>query len=353
MDLRPISGIVDEAVVGRDPVRVVPAVHVDAQELAEQRARILAAAERVAAAAAIAHADEEVPLGIERDRAAVVVREGLRDAQEDPLPGRVRARVGDGELAHDRRGVLGRRVVHEESRIVREVRVEGEPEQPLLPAGPDLRGDVEVGLRSDRARRVDDPDRPLLLDDVELGRAVPGGRDVDRLRETFGEWLQADGDVAGVGAEHLAAARDGDEDDRDEHREHRDQDEARAASEARLTGRRAPPRHGRRGSRTEQLRIGHRVAREAIDDPWRHVGHPAQLRDHRRHHERPEVVVGQHAQARGRLPRCSPRSGPGGRRHATSARRLRNRRTACRSRSPVRASGMPDTVAASAADMPR
>ena len=48
-------------------------------------------------------------------------------------PGRVRASVAAmGNSLADRRGVLGRRVVHEESRVVREVRVEGEPEQPLL-----------------------------------------------------------------------------------------------------------------------------------------------------------------------------------------------------------------------------
>src|SRR5439155_7220287 len=59
-DLRPVARLAGERVVGRDPVwlgRPGIGAHVDAQELAEQGVEALPVALRIAAGAAVAHAD--------------------------------------------------------------------------------------------------------------------------------------------------------------------------------------------------------------------------------------------------------------------------------------------------------
>ncbi len=71
-------------VVPRNGVGLAP-IDVDSQDLAEQLVGILGAVLRIAARAAIAHADVEETIRSERNHAAIVVGVGLRDGQEDPL----------------------------------------------------------------------------------------------------------------------------------------------------------------------------------------------------------------------------------------------------------------------------
>ena len=80
----------------------VARVHVDPQQLAQQRVESLAHVERVAARPAIAGADVEVAVGPEGDPAAVVIGEGLRDLEQDldvARIGDVRIVVADAVLA--------------------------------------------------------------------------------------------------------------------------------------------------------------------------------------------------------------------------------------------------------------
>ena len=67
-------------IVRRDRVllpRSEGAVHVDPQDLAEQRLQVLSVALRIALAAAVAQADVEEPVGPESELAAIVVVERL------------------------------------------------------------------------------------------------------------------------------------------------------------------------------------------------------------------------------------------------------------------------------------
>ena len=73
---------VDERVVGRNVITggsLVGDVDVDAQHLAEQLIRVLRVVLRIVAAAAVAHADVEIAVRAEREMAAVVIGERLRD----------------------------------------------------------------------------------------------------------------------------------------------------------------------------------------------------------------------------------------------------------------------------------
>ncbi len=86
VDLRSPVGVAREAVVGRDDVG--PAVvHVQAQQLAEQRPVVQAVAVRVVAGAAVAGADDEHAVRVEGQHAALVRRVDLRDDEQRPLGG--------------------------------------------------------------------------------------------------------------------------------------------------------------------------------------------------------------------------------------------------------------------------
>jgi hypothetical protein len=160
-------------------------VHVDAQQLAEQRPGVLRAVVGIADAARVADAGVQVAVGPELESpAAVRVVERVRD-HEDDLRRRgvrdVRVPGGDG-VARDRHRARRRQVVHvvhvEES-VARVVRVEVHREQPLLVLVGHERGDVEKRRRVVGAVLVD-LDDALLRDDEQPARAVVGHGDVER-----------------------------------------------------------------------------------------------------------------------------------------------------------------------------
>ena len=137
---------------------------------------------RITLAAPIAGPEVQVAVGPEPERAAAVVELGLLELEHDPLRRRVGAvRVAriDPILAEDVRvieagggGSQRRPVVDEEPPVGREVRVEGEAEQPALVvvgiSGTTF-ADIEEWLAAqgpvaqdrDRASLVDDERRPL------------------------------------------------------------------------------------------------------------------------------------------------------------------------------------------------
>ncbi len=167
-DLGPGALAAHERVVGRDPVGPAPArPRVDPEDLAEQGVQRLAVAEGVAAAAAVAEGDVEAAVGPEGELAAVVVAERVVEVEDRAL------RAGVGPLATH--GQLGDLVVAVPVAVgqvqVAAVGREGQPQQPLLPAGGDLPGDVDHRGRVELAA-ADRPHPPHLLDQVQ--RAVPG-----------------------------------------------------------------------------------------------------------------------------------------------------------------------------------
>ena len=135
-----------ERIGRRDCVGLLP-VHIDAQHLSEQRVEVLAVSMRIAAAAAVAHADVEKTVGAEGDPSAVVVRERLIDAEQR------RGRVGKGHVRivghavlDDLRVAVDVGVVDEEAAVLRVAGMEGEAEQALLVAAAHEIADVEKGL---------------------------------------------------------------------------------------------------------------------------------------------------------------------------------------------------------------
>ncbi len=201
-DLGPGARIVGERVVRRDGVGRSGAVggsRPDAEELAQERRPALAVAERVAARAAVAGGDVQVAVGPEVDVAAVVVRERLVDLEEDPLAagvGLVRCRRRDAERRHHGVPVeVG--VVHEQPRVGREVRGEGQPEQAALAARQDPLADVEERW-IDQQPVPDDPDPARLLDDEQATAAVAGIDRGQRAVEPADDGLEADAQLRRV-----------------------------------------------------------------------------------------------------------------------------------------------------------
>ena len=152
--------------------------------------RILRAIAGIVAAAAVAHADVEVAVGAEAQRAAVVIRERLRDRQDDSLRTSASARfaiAGADAIRRDhRRAVAGARVVDVEPAVGRVLRMKREAQQAALAAGDDqpprCRG---TAWRATHAV-AQDADGSALLDDEEAAAAVAGMRDVDGRREPAG-----------------------------------------------------------------------------------------------------------------------------------------------------------------------
>jgi hypothetical protein len=148
-------------------------------------------------APAVAGADVEVPVRPEGELAAVVVRlVRVGDPQETSLGGRgaVGVRAAPAVLGDDQRAARVR-VVDVET-PVRPVRgVEGQAQEPSLPAARDPRLDVEEGRREERSGLRDDPDPASLLDHEQAARAVAGVGERDRLREpgSHGDEAQGDG----------------------------------------------------------------------------------------------------------------------------------------------------------------
>ena len=171
----------------------VPAVDVDPQDGAEQRAEILGVAIRIVAGAAVAERDIEFAVGPEGEGAAVVVPERLRHHEQFLLRRRVDAApvAGRPQPGDDRgaRVVPLRGVIDEALAGVGEPRMEGQAEQPLLVLLVGVDDAVaEVGedaarLRTAAAgRRLDHVDDAVLLDHEDPPRAVPRVRHEHRAK---------------------------------------------------------------------------------------------------------------------------------------------------------------------------
>src|SRR5262249_54387254 len=124
-------------------------VDVDPQLLPEHRREILAALERVAAAAAVAGAGVEIAIGSEGELTAVVVAVVLMIDRQQHLLAR---RVGEVEVrahlvARDRDVAVRSRVVDEEPAVRLVVGMEREAQEPALAAARNLAADVEELLR--------------------------------------------------------------------------------------------------------------------------------------------------------------------------------------------------------------
>ena len=164
-----------ERVVSRDGVRLPRrglVVHVDAQHLAQQRPCVLPVPEGVAAGAAISHADVQEAIRPERELAAIVVRKRLRDQQQHALAGGIRPLGGGVELTDHRCAIGCARVVHEDARLLWEIRMEGEAQQPALASGEDPVADVEERLGAHRTVGPDDANQSALQVDEEPPAAV-------------------------------------------------------------------------------------------------------------------------------------------------------------------------------------
>ena len=144
-DLGEDAGPPDERVRRRHVVALGIAVghrDVDAEHLAEQRPRILRAVHRIVARSAVAHADVEIPVRPEREVAAVVVGERLRDDALAVRPPEIepRRRIGAERIGRrapeprDDRVGLQVDEVDEDAAARRVIGREREPEQSLLTA---------------------------------------------------------------------------------------------------------------------------------------------------------------------------------------------------------------------------
>src|SRR5829696_9884817 len=84
-----------------------------------------------------------------------------------------------------------------EAAVVLVVRVEGQPEHPLLQVVTlDQRAQVEERIEQKIAILVDDPDETGALDDKEPAATIVGSRDVDRIGQAAGNLDELDARVA-------------------------------------------------------------------------------------------------------------------------------------------------------------
>src|SRR5215212_529826 len=173
-DLGARSLLVDVGVVGRDcvPEVVGHQIDVDAQDLAEQGAQILA----ILAVPATPVTQPDVEISILRpieEQTTVVVSRRLVDEQDgfgtrrvSAVPIRARHPVSGDDGAAVAIGVVDENVA-----IVRVVGMEGDAEQPAFPATADEVGDVQERLGHDPTIANDvDPSR--LLDDEKAAAAI-------------------------------------------------------------------------------------------------------------------------------------------------------------------------------------
>ena len=132
--------------------------------------------ERIVCRASVAHADVEVAVGADGERAAVVVAEGLIDCQQrNPVAGSTSG-VEDEGVDRGRAAEVGE--VDVEGLVV-----DGETEQAALTAGGGLIVDVEHDIAGDARVGIDDEHLTRALSDPPL--AVWGDDGIDRLDEPY------------------------------------------------------------------------------------------------------------------------------------------------------------------------
>src|SRR3954452_23105098 len=151
-----------------DPPRTPRGLRSRADQLAEQRVHVLGVLIRIAAGASVAEAEVEVAALVELELAAVVVRIGLVDGEQDP-GARAHAAPVRRAVSRDPRVPVHVGVRDVEEMVRRVVRTERHREETLLPAAR-----YEVAHVEERAGDLavaHDADRADLLDDVE-GRRI-------------------------------------------------------------------------------------------------------------------------------------------------------------------------------------
>ena len=212
-DLAVPRGRSREGVGRRDGVAVVLArprvVDVDAQDLAQERRRLLLRiVAGIAAAAAVADTEVQVAIRSERHGAAVVIgvgavldeHERLGRALDDVRSRRIRPVLGHDDVA------TVARVVDVQDVVGREARMEGDAEQTALAGLGDLVPDVhEIAGLQDAV--VHDPDRAALLDDEQAIAAIAGVRHLRQRCEAADDRAERDREC-GARSRQRACQRD-------------------------------------------------------------------------------------------------------------------------------------------------
>ena len=182
------AGNAKQRIVGRDAVGVLRrrATHVDADNRAQQRLRVLTVAARIVGRAAVADAEVEHAVGPEAHRAAVVVGEGLLDLEDDQLAVWICLGAFDGEAREAGEVGSARGVPDVEVGVVGEFGIERDAEQPLFTAEYDLFAEVEHAAHG--AVGSVERDAAALFGDEQAARRVAGpiagpGEQLDRLLE--------------------------------------------------------------------------------------------------------------------------------------------------------------------------
>jgi hypothetical protein len=209
-DLRRAAGD-GEGIGGRDAVVAgvvggeIVARHIQPQDLAEQRFRVLPVVVRIAAAAAIADRHVQVSIGTEADPAAVVVDPWMRLAQ-DHLH-----RRGVGDVAVGRRRAIAphfdgpHRIGHEhvERPRRREIGRRREAQQSAFAIGGQLPAQVEEGLQAHGAvGGREELDAAGQFADEHAPRIVRDRRDEDRRRQRKGHAPHAERHALAIGDGH-------------------------------------------------------------------------------------------------------------------------------------------------------
>jgi len=188
----------DEGVVVRNGVGL-PSVHVQTKYGAQERPEVLAVPLRITSASTVAERDIQVAVRAESDLAAVVVRVGLVDGEEDHLRvgvGHVRI-LRDGEAA-DPCVAGGVRVVHEDLPVGGVLGMKGECEEPALAACAHPVPQVQE-RRGGHRGGVHHPGDPRLLNHEER-RTLPGsGGEMYGSREAVGDKGELDRALGGIG----------------------------------------------------------------------------------------------------------------------------------------------------------
>ena len=132
---------VDEGVIERDPVGP-RCGDVQAEDGAEERCQVLAVAQGVAAAAAVAEGEVEHAVRPEGQLPAVVVGEGLRHLQQDLLRCRIHCFADYREAGEHRPSRPGGGVVQIEPAIAGVRGRKRQSQEPLFPSGVDAVADI-------------------------------------------------------------------------------------------------------------------------------------------------------------------------------------------------------------------
>jgi hypothetical protein len=182
-DLGTGSGHSHEGVAGRNGVGQ-GAVHVEPQDLAQERAQILSVLVRIPTAAAVTRSDVEVAVRAELELpAVVVVVDRMRDGQEDHARSRVRlVGIGRGDVvAREHVVAVQVRVIDVEQPVRLVGGVERGAQQPFLAEG------LEVHQRADREERVLQELRAVVHQDPSgLQREEEAAAAVSRVRDPDG-----------------------------------------------------------------------------------------------------------------------------------------------------------------------